>query len=121
MDNKADRKAPRPNDRNIPNHNHNHNHHHNHHHYHRMAITELNLADLKHNNHHLLVSPSPPSTATKTPSSAKANCLCSPTTHIGSFRCRHHRHAGMIRGGSVGSNLSDLARKPTEIMGPFSP
>ncbi|GAV59650.1 hypothetical protein CFOL_v3_03181 [Cephalotus follicularis] len=39
------------------------------------------------------------------------NCLCSPTTHAGSFRCRHHRVPGMTRGGSVGSNLSLLASK----------
>ncbi|KAL4193387.1 hypothetical protein AMTRI_Chr06g176630 [Amborella trichopoda] len=24
--------------------------------------------------------------------SGKMNCLCSPTTHAGSFRCRHHRN-----------------------------
>ncbi|KGN44385.1 hypothetical protein Csa_015645 [Cucumis sativus] len=117
MDNKADHRAPRPNDRN----NHNNNHNHNHHHHHKMAFTDLNLEDLKQNPR-ILVSPSPPSSiAARTPSSAKANCLCSPTTHIGSFRCRHHRHSGMIRGGSVGSNLSDLTRKPTEIVGSFSP
>ncbi|KAL9668239.1 hypothetical protein QQ045_002617 [Rhodiola kirilowii] len=27
----------------------------------------------------------------KAPSSARAACLCSPTTHAGSFRCRLHR------------------------------
>ncbi|KAB5534480.1 hypothetical protein DKX38_017566 [Salix brachista] len=37
------------------------------------------------------------------------NCLCSPTTHAGSFRCRFHRSSGMIRGGSTGSRLSELA------------
>ncbi|KAM7252255.1 hypothetical protein ACFE04_024138 [Oxalis oulophora] len=46
------------------------------------------------------------------------NCLCSPTTHVGSFRCRHHRGLGglgMTRGGSVGSNLSMLAAKSGHI------
>ncbi|KAJ4980865.1 hypothetical protein NE237_031702 [Protea cynaroides] len=45
-------------------------------------------------------------------SSARSNCLCSPTTHAGSFRCRHHRNPGLSRSaGSVGSNLSELAAK----------
>ncbi|TXG68073.1 hypothetical protein EZV62_009348 [Acer yangbiense] len=45
--------------------------------------------------------------------SSSGRCLCSPTTHVGSFRCRHHRSlaAGMPRTGSVGSNLSLLADK----------
>ncbi|CAL1366567.1 unnamed protein product [Linum trigynum] len=49
----------------------------------------------------------------KTATPGKWNCLCSPTTHVGSFRCRLHRGPGkgMIRGGSVGSNLSELGSK----------
>ncbi|VVB16166.1 unnamed protein product [Arabis nemorensis] len=39
---------------------------------------------------------------------ARQNCLCSPTTHAGSFRCRHHRADSLTRVGSVGSNLSVL-------------
>ncbi|KAL0353485.1 UNVERIFIED_CONTAM: hypothetical protein Sangu_0929800 [Sesamum angustifolium] len=27
----------------------------------------------------------------KQPPSTPVHCLCSPTTHAGSFRCRHHR------------------------------
>ncbi|GAB2279798.1 hypothetical protein Dimus_014437 [Dionaea muscipula] len=44
-------------------------------------------------------------------SSVKSSCLCSPTTHVGSFRCRLHRNAGadIRRGYSVGSDLSELA------------
>ncbi|KAG9448500.1 hypothetical protein H6P81_008465 [Aristolochia fimbriata] len=42
--------------------------------------------------------------------SVKANCLCSPTTHVGSFRCRRHRNS-MLTGGSVGSGLAELAKK----------
>ncbi|KAF5728484.1 putative Serine-rich protein-related [Tripterygium wilfordii] len=45
----------------------------------------------------------------------RSNCLCSPTTHAGSFRCRYHRFSGMHRGGSVGSNLSELAAKQQSI------
>ncbi|CAH2053842.1 unnamed protein product [Thlaspi arvense] len=45
-------------------------------------------------------------------SSVRLNCLCAPTTHPGSFRCRYHRRnagLGMSRGISVPSNLSMLA------------
>ncbi|WZY95689.1 uncharacterized protein BNACNNG68960D [Brassica napus] len=44
-------------------------------------------------------------------SSVRLNCLCAPTTHPGSFRCRYHRRnsaLGMSRGISVPSNLSML-------------
>ncbi|KAG9141256.1 hypothetical protein Leryth_001725 [Lithospermum erythrorhizon] len=46
----------------------------------------------------------------------KINCLCSPTTHPGSFRCRYHRNnkqtsRGLTRNSfSVGAKLSELAR-----------
>ncbi|MFS8020530.1 hypothetical protein Hanom_Chr16g01416631 [Helianthus anomalus] len=37
-------------------------------------------------------------------SMTKNNCLCSPTTHEGSFRCRLHRtHSGIQRTKSVNS------------------
>ncbi|CAN8259523.1 unnamed protein product [Cochlearia groenlandica] len=45
-------------------------------------------------------------------SSVRQNCLCAPTTHPGSFRCRYHRRnagLGMSRGISVPTNLSMLA------------
>ncbi|CAL5042015.1 unnamed protein product [Urochloa decumbens] len=35
-------------------------------------------------------------------------CLCSPTMHAGSFRCRLHRGIG---GGSVGSGLHEMSKK----------
>ncbi|KAK8925777.1 hypothetical protein KSP39_PZI018643 [Platanthera zijinensis] len=42
--------------------------------------------------------------------SQKTNCLCSPTTHAGSFRCRQHR--GSVRRNSNSFNmLSELAGK----------
>ncbi|KAI3991508.1 hypothetical protein MKX01_006810 [Papaver californicum] len=41
--------------------------------------------------------------------SVRANCLCSPTTHAGSFRCRLHRSSELSRSGnSIGSKLSEL-------------
>ncbi|KAL5735543.1 hypothetical protein ACOSQ2_030331 [Xanthoceras sorbifolium] len=50
--------------------------------------------------------------------SSSARCLCSPTTHVGSFRCRHHRNlSGMSRTGSVGSNLSLMAENKSELKG----
>ncbi|KAG2333198.1 hypothetical protein Bca52824_004378 [Brassica carinata] len=38
----------------------------------------------------------------------RQNCLCSPTTHAGSFRCRHHRFGSLTRAGSLGSNFTVL-------------
>ncbi|OIS96462.1 hypothetical protein A4A49_05009 [Nicotiana attenuata] len=53
--------------------------------------------------------PSSPSALRKA-SSVKYSCLCSPTTHAGSFRCRYHRNAALTRTSmSVGSKLSELA------------
>ena len=40
-------------------------------------------------------------------------CLCSPTVHAGSFRCRLHRGIGGGGGsGSVGSGLHEMSKKP---------
>ncbi|WOH03097.1 hypothetical protein DCAR_0522489 [Daucus carota subsp. sativus] len=46
------------------------------------------------------------------PASIKPNCLCSPTNHPGSFRCRIHRNSLARTSMSVGSKLSMLADKP---------
>ena len=41
--------------------------------------------------------------------SLRSNCLCSPTTHAGSFRCRNHRNANLPRSSiSIGTKLSEL-------------
>ncbi|KAL0354305.1 UNVERIFIED_CONTAM: hypothetical protein Sangu_1011800 [Sesamum angustifolium] len=47
----------------------------------------------------------------------KNNCLCSPTTHVGSFRCRYHRSSNGLKRSSlsVGSKLSELADKSAQI------
>ncbi|EXB97656.1 hypothetical protein L484_020205 [Morus notabilis] len=79
----------------------------------KLKIPDINLNELKKQTH-LLASPRAQRAVTKS-SSTRWNCLCSPTTHAGSFRCRHHRSSCMLRGGSVGSNLSELARKPGAI------
>lgn len=52
---------------------------------------------------------SPTSGLTRQPSSAKSNCficLCSPTTHAGSFRCRLHRAPSLQRTKSIDSKDS---------------
>ncbi|CAJ1963816.1 unnamed protein product [Sphenostylis stenocarpa] len=77
-------------------------------------LPELDVETLKKNSH-MLVSPTSQTTTKKTPH-GRMNCLCSPTTHVGSFRCRHHRSSDMRRGKSVGSNLAELGSK----VGPIS-
>ncbi|XP_027337455.1 uncharacterized protein LOC113851177 [Abrus precatorius] len=77
-------------------------------------IPELDLATLKKNSH-MLVSPTSQSTISRKNSNGRLNCLCSPTTHAGSFRCRHHRSSGLTRGRSVGSNLLELGSKTGPI------
>ncbi|PWA25059.1 hypothetical protein CTI12_AA628530 [Artemisia annua] len=42
------------------------------------------------------------------PSDTKPNCLCSPTTHAGSFRCRYHRSSSLGNHGSSFNHLSNL-------------
>ncbi|KAK2983326.1 hypothetical protein RJ640_016064 [Escallonia rubra] len=41
-------------------------------------------------------------------SMAKNNCLCSPTTHPGSFRCRLHRTPSLQRSKSIDSNSAPV-------------
>ncbi|KAK3009006.1 hypothetical protein RJ639_013346 [Escallonia herrerae] len=41
-------------------------------------------------------------------SMAKNNCLCSPTTHPGSFRCRLHRTPSFQRSKSIDSNSAPV-------------
>lgn len=49
------------------------------------------------------------------PASPRA-CLCSPTVHAGSFRCRLHRGIGVGGGGgSVGSGLHEMSKKPAGV------
>ncbi|KAM0998898.1 hypothetical protein FF1_005670 [Malus domestica] len=81
-----------------------------------LTIPEFTIEDLRKHNHML----GSPTSQGGTPKSARwKNCLCSPTTHVGSFRCRHHRTSsfgsGLSRvGSSVGSNLSELENRKVE-------
>ncbi|KAG4923755.1 hypothetical protein AAZX31_18G072200 [Glycine max] len=93
----------------------------------RMKLSKLPELDVEtFQNSHVLVSPttsqnshmfmSPTSQPiTRKNSNGRLNCLCSPTTHAGSFRCRHHRSSGIRRGKSVGSNLAELGSKAGSI------
>ncbi|KAK3223449.1 hypothetical protein Dsin_010474 [Dipteronia sinensis] len=54
---------------------------------------------------------SPTSGLTRQPSGSKSNCLCSPTTHAGSFRCRLHRAPSLQRTKSIDSSSSSTSNK----------
>ncbi|KAJ0989716.1 hypothetical protein J5N97_008072 [Dioscorea zingiberensis] len=47
--------------------------------------------------------------------SQKMSCLCSPTKHVGSFRCRLHRSTSNFASRSYGSGLSELVDKATSV------
>jgi len=86
-----------------------------------VNIPELDMMNAFKKHSHMLLSPTSLASPTshksnpRKSSNGRWNCLCSPTTHAGSFRCRHHRSGGMIRGGSVGSNLAQLGNKAGAI------
>ncbi|KAF8378220.1 hypothetical protein HHK36_029559 [Tetracentron sinense] len=49
-------------------------------------------------------------------SASKTNCLCSPTTHAGSFRCRLHRSHSLQRTKSMdSSNPREPPQKDTTV------
>ncbi|RDY07302.1 E3 ubiquitin-protein ligase, partial [Mucuna pruriens] len=74
-----------------------------------IKIPGLNMDDIKQQSH-MLVSPTSEASMRKS-STERWNCLCSPTTHAGSFRCRRHRATGMTHASSIGSNLSSMTSK----------
>ncbi|KAK4280871.1 hypothetical protein QN277_012433 [Acacia crassicarpa] len=45
--------------------------------------------------------------------SSKGQCLCSPTTHPGSFRCRFHRSSSMKRQSSILPAAVHNSHQPT--------
>lgn len=73
-----------------------------------ISLQQLSLEDDTNNNGTVSTSTPLSPTAKK----QKPSCLCAPTTHVGSFRCRRHRNNA-----SVGSNLSELANKRTASVG----
>ncbi|KAL4342275.1 hypothetical protein GQ457_08G007870 [Hibiscus cannabinus] len=80
---------------------------------HKLSFGEVNLEEMdRHRTFYANATPRAAAAAGR-PSGSKLNCLCSPTTHAGSFRCRYHR-AGMPRGGSVGSKLSMLGNSKSD-------
>ncbi|KAF5781308.1 hypothetical protein HanRHA438_Chr11g0494991 [Helianthus annuus] len=42
---------------------------------------------------------------------SKPNCLCSPTTHVGSFRCRYHRASSLANHGGSFNHLPNFDTK----------
>lgn len=52
-------------------------------------------------------SPNPSITVSKRNSTPKKTCMCSPTTHPGSFRCSLHKNSGNSHGHSSGSYPSN--------------
>ncbi|ESQ42058.1 hypothetical protein EUTSA_v10015868mg [Eutrema salsugineum] len=81
----------------LLNHSHNHNHNHDHHHQRSASPCNLNLC-LKR------VSPANTPKPSVAVSSQKIKCLCSPTTHPGSFRCSFHRRLENEKNGTLGSS-----------------
>ncbi|KAL2493626.1 uncharacterized protein Fot_37421 [Forsythia ovata] len=77
----------------------------------KIIVPHLCLNEMANPSHLSTSIPSSPVQLRKT-SSVTYNCLCSPTTHAGSFRCRYHRNTSLTRNSmSVGTKLSELAGK----------
>ncbi|XAR68240.1 hypothetical protein NMG60_11003309 [Bertholletia excelsa] len=98
-----------------------------------LVVKTLDLDEEKRSTRFFSTSqPSSPSSLNKS-SSARQSCLCSPTTHPGSFRCRLHRKPpgsgrGLTRSSlsvdsrlydlqDVSSKLSELGNKPSRLNG----
>ncbi|MFS7995303.1 hypothetical protein Hanom_Chr12g01116401 [Helianthus anomalus] len=76
-----------------------------------MSDEKINAAHLKIEMQELSLEDDTPSSPRKS-SATKITCMCAPTNHPGSFRCRHHRNSA-----SVGSNLSELGNRRTASVG----
>ncbi|CAN6449946.1 unnamed protein product [Victoria cruziana] len=57
------------------------------------------------------------SDSTRSPGAASRSCLCSPTSHPGSFRCSFHRDT---KGSSARPPLAPAPPSPTPRLGPVS-
>ncbi|KAK2979707.1 hypothetical protein RJ640_004896 [Escallonia rubra] len=81
----------------------------------KFAVPKLDINEIKNQPSAVQHVPSPVQRggSAEQPSSSHSgtrtsNCLCSPTTHPGSFRCRLHRNVGLGQGGgSAGSSPSE--------------
>lgn len=63
------------------------------------------------------ITPPPTSLLARKGSLTKSTCLCSPTTHAGSFRCRLHRSPTLRRAKSIDSSAyHDTKTKPNTAM-----
>ncbi|KAL8242569.1 hypothetical protein R6Q59_012872 [Mikania micrantha] len=77
----------------------------------KIDLQELSLDD-DTNDTKAASTSTPPSPTARKSSANKMTCMCAPTNHRGSFRCRHHRNSA-----SVGSNLSELGNRRTASVG----
>ncbi|KAI3712160.1 hypothetical protein L1987_70709 [Smallanthus sonchifolius] len=80
-----------------------------------MSDEKINAARLKIDLQELSLNDdndTPSSTTARKSSTAKITCMCAPTNHPGSFKCRYHRNSA-----SVGSNLSELGNRRTASVG----
>lgn len=70
---------------------------------------------MKMNESDCITSLSSPLGTSKVSPNEKSSCLCSPTTHAGSFRCRHHRGSSsspvVFRAIHVASTVSESGGK----------
>lgn len=77
----------------------------------KIVVPHICMDTVKRSSREATSTPTSPLSSRKQ-SSVKYNCLCSPTTHAGSFRCRYHRNTSFGRNSmSVGAKLSELAGK----------
>ncbi|KAI3417059.1 uncharacterized protein J3R85_014798 [Psidium guajava] len=76
----------------------------------RISVPRITIEEIRKHSP-LMLSPRALGNGSSKQLSGRMNCLCSPTTHAGSFRCRFHRNNFIPRGHSIGSNLSELAAK----------
>ncbi|KAG8502872.1 hypothetical protein CXB51_000691 [Gossypium anomalum] len=75
-----------------------------------LNLTEMNLEEIKRHPtvHHV----SPRAGKAAMTAGVRSSCLCSPTTHVGSFRCRYHRVSNMPRPSSTDTDLTLSLRSP---------
>ncbi|XP_057440978.1 uncharacterized protein LOC130732973 [Lotus japonicus] len=76
-----------------------------------IKIPALNMDDVKKHSNMVESPTSQAATMMRKSSSERWNCLCSPTKHAGSFRCRRHRSTSMHRSMSIDSRLSSMPSK----------
>uniref|UniRef100_A0A7C8Z0X5 Uncharacterized protein n=2 Tax=Opuntia streptacantha TaxID=393608 RepID=A0A7C8Z0X5_OPUST len=95
----------------------------------KLSIRQINVEDIQAKaqeqaQSNSTMSTSPLQSPLRSPSlkkslSGKMNCLCAPTTHAGSFRCRLHRNGSSFRRLSIGADLNELDDKSSLTAAPL--